>query len=82
MSVHILNHFRKLGSFRKWENGMNINPEDETSYTTQNKEAFLKNVENEYWAKHRLVSVVEPQKVSGQQSLHLCNSFRISSLFF
>jgi len=36
---------------------MDINPEEETSYTTQYKEAFLKYVENEYCAKHRQVPV-------------------------
>jgi len=36
---------------------MDINPEDETSYTTQYQEAFLKYVENEYCAKHRGVPV-------------------------
>jgi len=36
---------------------MDINPEDETSYTTQHQEAFLKYVENEYCAKHRGVPV-------------------------
>jgi len=34
---------------------MDINPDDETSYTTQYQEAFLKYVENEYCAKHRHV---------------------------
>jgi hypothetical protein len=34
-----------------------INPEDETSYTTQYQQAFLKYVENEYCAKHRRVPV-------------------------
>jgi len=34
---------------------MDINPEDETSYTTQYQKAFQKYVENEYWAKHRRV---------------------------
>jgi len=57
VSAHILNHFRKLRSFRKWDKGMDINPEDETSYTTQYQEAFLKYVENEYCAKHRRVPV-------------------------
>jgi len=35
ISAHILDPFRKLRSFRKWDKGMDINPEDETSYTTQ-----------------------------------------------
>jgi hypothetical protein len=36
---------------------MDINPEDEISYTTQYEEVFLKSVENEYCAKHRWVPV-------------------------
>jgi len=37
------------------------NPEDETSYTTQYQEASLKYVENEYYAKHRRMSVIKPE---------------------
>jgi hypothetical protein len=57
ISAHILGPFRKLRSFRKWNKGMDINPVDETSYTTQYQGAFLKYVENKYCAKHRLVPV-------------------------
>jgi len=57
ISAHILDPFRKLRSFRNWDKGMDINPEDEISYTTQYQEAFLKYVENEYCAKHRRVPV-------------------------
>jgi len=46
---------------------MDINPEDETSYTTQYEEAFLKYVENEYCAKHRCVPV------NNHESLPSCN---------
>jgi len=55
--AHILDPFWKLRSFRKWDNGMDINPEDETFYITQYQEAFLKYVENEYCAKHRRMPV-------------------------
>ena len=48
ISTHILDRFRKLRSFRKWDEGMDINPEDQTFYSTQYQEAFLKYVENEY----------------------------------
>jgi len=63
ISAHILDHFRKLQSFRKWDTGMDIDPEDETSYTTQYQEAFLKHVENEYCAKHRRVPVDELETI-------------------
>jgi hypothetical protein len=57
ISAQILDSFRKLQSFRKWDKGMDINPQDETSYTTQYQAAFLKYVENEYCTKHRRVPV-------------------------
>jgi hypothetical protein len=52
ISAHILDPFRKLRSFRMLDNGMDMNPVDETSYTTHYQEAFLKYVENEYCTKH------------------------------
>jgi hypothetical protein len=54
ISAQILDPCPKLRSFEKWDKQMDINPEDETSYTTQYQEAFLKYMENEYCAKHRL----------------------------
>jgi hypothetical protein len=42
ISAHILDPFRKLRSFRMWDNGMDIHPEDMTSDTTQSQEVFLK----------------------------------------
>jgi len=48
ISAHILDPFRKLRWSRKWDQGMDIYPQDETSYTTQYQEAFLKYKENEY----------------------------------
>ena len=69
-SAHILDPFRKLRSFRKWDKGMDINPEDETSYTTQYQEAFLKYVENEYCAKHRRVPVNKLETVQNSNFVH------------
>jgi len=57
ISEYILDPFRKVRSYRKWDKGMDISPEDKTSYTTQYKEVFLKYVENEYCAKHPGVPV-------------------------
>ena len=60
---HILDPFKKLPSFWKWDNGMDINPEDETSYTPQYQEAFLKYLKNKFCAKHRCVPVNELETV-------------------
>jgi hypothetical protein len=57
ISAQILDLFRKLRSFRKWDKGMDIDPEAKTSYTTQYQEAFLKYGENEYCTKHRRAPV-------------------------
>ena len=43
---------------------MDINPEDQTSYTTQYQESFLKYVENEYCPKCRLVLVIKPESIA------------------
>jgi len=52
ISAHILDLLRKLRSFRKWDMGMDINPEDETSYTTPSQDPFLQYVGNEFCAAH------------------------------
>jgi len=71
ISAHILNPFQKLRSFRKWEKGMHINPEDETSYTTQYQEAFLKYVEYEYCAKHQRVPVNKHKRLPSSNLIPL-----------
>jgi hypothetical protein len=65
ISAHIIDHFRKLLSFRNWDKGMDIHPEDEIFYTTQYSEAVLKYVDNEYCAKHLHVVVNELESVQG-----------------
>jgi hypothetical protein len=57
ISTHILDPFWKLRSFRKFGKGMDINPEDQTFYTAQYKEALRKYVESESRTKHRSVPV-------------------------
>ena len=57
ISALILDPFQNSRAFRKWDKGMDNNPEDETSCTTQSQEAFLKYVENKYCAKHWCVPV-------------------------
>jgi len=61
LSAHNLDSFRKLQSFRKWVKGMDINPEDETSYNTPYTVAFLKYLENEYCTKHRHLPIIKPE---------------------
>ena len=68
--AHILDPFRKLLSFRKWDKRMDINPEEATSYTTQYQEAFLKYVENGYCAKHRRLSVTKHEKLQSNHFIH------------
>ena len=87
ISTQMLGSVRKLRSFRKRDKQMDINPEDETSYTTQYKDAFLMYVENGYRAKHRCAPVNNPENVpssnlvppamtsrSGQSSFDLYDS--------
>jgi hypothetical protein len=57
--AHMPDRFGKLQSFRKWDTAMDINPEDETSYTTPYQKALLKYVQNEYCAKHRRLPVIQ-----------------------
>jgi hypothetical protein len=71
ISAHILDPFRMLRSFRNWDKGIDINPEYETSYTTQSQEAFLEYVENEYYSKHRHVPI---NKLETVPSSHLVPS--------
>jgi hypothetical protein len=42
---------------------MDIDPEDETSYTTQHQLVFLKYVENKSWAKHRHEPVINRNRI-------------------
>jgi hypothetical protein len=69
ISAHILDSFGILRSFRKWDKGMDINPEDETSYTIQYQETFLMYVENEYCTKHRRVPVNKLETVPSSNLL-------------
>jgi len=63
ISAHIFDPFRKLQSFRKWDKGMDISREDETSYTTQYQEEVLKDVEKEYCTKRRPLPVTKPESI-------------------
>jgi len=60
--AHILDRVQKLQLFMTSDQGLDINPEHETCYTTQYQTAFLKYVENEYWAKHRHLPVIKRKR--------------------
>ena len=76
ISAHILDPFRKLRSFRKWDKGLDSNPEDETSYTTHYQVEFLKYVENEYCAKHRRVPVNKYQSLPSSDHISSATAYR------
>jgi len=61
--AHIVDSFHKLQSWKKWDTAMDINREDETSYTTQYQKALVKWVEKDYCAKHEWMSVIRPNTV-------------------
>ena len=52
ISTHILNPFLKLRTCTKWDTGMDIIPENETTDTTQYQQRSLKYVKSKYCAKH------------------------------
>jgi hypothetical protein len=78
--AHILDPIKQLRFFKKWDNGMDINPQYEISYTTQYEEAFLKYVENEFCTKHLLVPVTKLKNRTEQQSPPCNNGFRVLSI--
>jgi hypothetical protein len=81
ITAHNLDSFQKLQLCRQWDKGMDINPEDDTSYTTQYLEAFLKYVENVYNPKHQLVpvnkleSLLHSKMVSSSTDFGSCQPF-------
>jgi len=76
IAVHILDPFCKLRSFRKWNTGMDITPEDEISYTIQYQEAFLKYLENQYCAKHRRVPINKLQSLPSSNHIFSATASR------
>jgi len=82
ISPHILVPFRKLQSFTKCDKEMEINPEDETLYTTQYRYGFLKYVENECCAKHIRFSVIKLKRILSKTLFPSAYGFWIWSIFF
>jgi len=67
---------------RKWDKGIDINPNDETPYTTQYQQGFLKYVENEYCAKHRRLSVTKHEKQRSKDFILPAMAFQFGQSFF
>jgi len=63
ISAHILDPFRKLRSFRKWDKHFDIDPEAKTMYTTQYQDAFPRFIKNESCTKHRDLLVIKPERI-------------------
>jgi hypothetical protein len=61
IAAQIMDPFRKLRTFRKWDKGMDTNPEDEESFTAQYKDAFLKYVEREYCSSSKLPTAAKQE---------------------
>lgn len=64
ISVDLLDPIRKLLLFQQLEKGMDDILEEETSYTTQYREAFLKYVENKYCAILTHLPIIKPKSVT------------------
>jgi len=62
-SADIVDPFQKKRSFSKWAKGIDITAEDETSYTTEHQDVFLKYVVYEYCAKHSRLPMINPESV-------------------
>ena len=61
--AHIIDRFWKLQSCRQQVKGMDIYPEDKSSYTTQLWKEFLQYMETEYSATHRRLPIIKPKRV-------------------
>jgi len=82
ISADMLDPFWMLRSFRMWDKAMDINPEDDTSYTIQYKEAFLKYVENEYCSKHQREPVTKADNVPSRNPVHSAMASTSCQLLF
>ena len=71
--AYILDPFQKLPLFEKWDQGMDINPDDEMSHIAKYQAAFLMYVENKFLAIHGWVSIMKPDNI-------LCNNLFSSAM--
>ena len=56
--------------------GIDINPEDETSYTTKYQKVSLKYLENKYGAKYSQMSIITPDRVLSNNPFPRAMAFR------
>jgi len=82
ISADILDPLRKLRLFRKWHIGMDIDPDDVTSYTTQYQQAFLKYMEHEYFGKRTCLPVIKPRGLPSNNLFPPAMSSASSQSFF
>jgi len=61
---------------------MDVNPEDETSYSTEYRNVILKYVENKYCAKHRGMPIIIPEKVAGSNIVPSAKASRFGESFY
>jgi len=61
---------------------MALNPEDESSYSTQHQEAFLKFVQNKYSAKYQQLSIINTEKVPHSDDVHFTMESEWDQLLF
>jgi hypothetical protein len=78
ISANIIHHFAMWRSFSNWDMGIDIDSEDETSYTMQYQEVFLNYVENEYCAEPKCLPSMQLQMHAKQLPVPI----RIASLIW
>ena len=82
ISAHILDLFRMFRLFMKWDKGMDINPEDKTSYTTQFQVSYLKCLPDQYCTKHRRLTVTKHEKLRSNDFIPSAMASQSGQLFF
>jgi len=82
ISGHILDAFRKLRLFGKWDKAKRINSGNETSLTVQYQKAFLIQAEHECYSKHQLMSVIKPKYDHPSHFFPLANASRFAQSAF
>lgn len=69
--AHLLDPYRKLRTFIKWDKAMDVGPDEDDSYTSQYKETFIKYVESQYCD---IASKTTPAAVAVSESVACASS--------